>query len=133
MPGAAPTEILAEDIGELRESNRQVATEVKTLAASVNSLQAESAGFKAAVSKDLWWVRAIGAGLIAILLWAVKEGYNLSYQAGTLSSEVRLNALQIEKRFDQLEKRMDKHEAKIDQQLGLIIQRLDQFVPKSKP
>jgi hypothetical protein len=122
----------------VEQVREQLADEIKGLAASVkeldkgfttgiNDLRTEFAEFKGEVKKDLRWIFVIGCGLIAFLAWGVKKGFDLSYEAGALTTRVAANAVQAKDRFDQLEKRMDKTDAKVD----LILQRLDQVVAKT--
>jgi len=116
-----------------------LADEIKDLAASVNGLRADFAGFKRSVEKELQLTRTLGKFVAGFLVAIVASAFGLAWQAGALSAEVKLNAVQLEKRMDKLEARFDKLEAKVDQrfgqvdqQLGQIIQRLDQVVAKTK-
>jgi hypothetical protein len=117
---------LAEDVERLRESDRQLASDVKGLAA----VQAE-------LRLIIWRIIA------GVAILGIPSVIGFAFQAGALKNAVESNAVQAEKRFDQveknvrdrfdqLEKRMNKTDAKVEQQLAAILQRLDQGVPKPK-
>jgi prefoldin subunit 5 len=122
---------LAQDVERLRESDRQLAVDVRELSKGLTGVQTE-----------LRLVWRIGGGVAAlfasVLLWTAGQTFGLAGRVGELSAEVRSNAVQtkerfdqveksVNQRFDQLEKRMDKTDGKLDQ----VLQRLDQVVPKT--
>ncbi len=114
---------LAQDVERLRESDRQLAVDIRDIASGLATVRAE-----------LRFALRIGGGLAALVLPLVA---GLIWQAAALSTEVKLNAVNLEKRMDKLEARFDKMEArletKVDQRFDQIMQRLDQGVPKAKP
>ena len=65
MAAPAPTELLAEDIRDLRESNRLIVTEIKDLTTSVNGLRTEFAGFKASTEEQIKTIVGIGRWVTA--------------------------------------------------------------------
>jgi archaellum component FlaC len=126
MAGVAPTELLAEDVGELRASNRQIAVEVKDLATSVNGLRTEFAGFKASVDTQLAFIKWVGTVFTAVLIAVLTGTGGLIWSASALNSRVEQQGGRLEKvegRMEKVEGRLDKIEGrldKIDQQLGRL-------------
>jgi hypothetical protein len=110
-----------------------VAEDTRDLAVALNGLRTEFAGFKGSVEKELQLIRTLGKFVAGFLVAIVISTFGLAWQAGGLTTEVKLNAAQLEKRMDKLEAKVDQRFAAIDQQLGLIIQRLDQSPPRPKP
>jgi hypothetical protein len=121
---------LAADVERLHDADRQLAVDIRDITSGLASTRAE-----------VRFALRIGGGLAALVLPLIG---GLIWQAGGLSTEVRVNAVQLEKRMDRLElavdkrierveTRIDRLEAKIDTRFDQIIQRLDQVVPKPKP
>jgi prefoldin subunit 5 len=118
---ATATELLAEDIGSLRESDRQITESIKGLSGDVNQLRADFASFKGSINKELWYVRWIGGSLAALVLPSLM---GLAWQAGALSTEVRVNAVHVKERFEQFEKNVGQRFDQFEKNVG---QRFDQF------
>jgi predicted nucleic acid-binding Zn-ribbon protein len=110
-----------------------LADEIKDLTASVIGLRTEFAGFKGSVETELQLTRTLGKFVAGFLVAIVASAFGLTWQAGALNAEVKLNAIQLEKRMDKLEAKVDQRFGQIEQQLGQIVQRLDQVVAKTKP
>jgi hypothetical protein len=88
-----------------------LAEDIKGLTASMHTLREDFAGFKA----DMRLVRWVGTFFAGILVVLVGAAITLSWGASALNSEVKQQGV-----------RLDKVEGKLD----LILQRLDQVVPK---
>jgi hypothetical protein len=118
MPAAAPTELLAEDIRDLRESNRQIALDIKGILPEI-----------AAVKTELRLFRWIGGFFAGILVMLVGAAITVSWHASALTFEVKQLAGKVDQlggEVKQLGGRMDK----VEQQLGQLVQRGDQALPK---
>jgi chaperonin cofactor prefoldin len=125
-----------------------LADEIKGLTASIHAMREDCAGWKGAVETELQLIRTLGKWILAaftsIVIVALTGGAGLIWQAGALSAEVRLNAVQLEKRVDkvegkidrvqeQAEKRIDKLEGKIDrvqEQVTQLDKRMDKLEGK---
>jgi hypothetical protein len=110
-----PTELLAADVGELRESDRHLAAEVTSLTTGVNGLRADFAALKAVSEKEFSHANAFEKRITSVLIAVVLSAGGVIWGAAVLSNEVKHLGI-----------RVDKIESKLD----LIIQRLDQMVPK---
>jgi hypothetical protein len=58
MPASAPTELLAEDIRDLRESNHRIAARMDSLEAVVRDLGRDFGNFRAEVAAEIGGLRA---------------------------------------------------------------------------
>ncbi len=118
MPATAPTELLAEDVRDLRESNRQIAVEIKGILTGLATVQTE-----------LRFIRWIGAFFAGILVMLVGGAITLSWNASALNSEVKQQGGRLEK-IEQQFGRLDK----IEQQLGQVVLKVDHIAtPGTKP
>jgi predicted nucleic acid-binding Zn-ribbon protein len=154
---ASPTEVLAADVDQLRDSDRRLSDEVKGLAASVNRLHSDLYGFERSVEKELKFIRWVGVFFAVTLVAVVGGSGRVVWDAATITAEVKHQGVRLDKvdqRLDKMEQqlghqatnlnkveqRLDKVEQQlgqqatslnqVNQQLGLILQRLDQVVPK---
>jgi len=113
MPAPAPTELLAEDIHDLRASNRDISAEIKGLQNGQASIQTELATIKT----ELKFIKWIGGFASTFLAGLILSAIALAWNASALNSEV---------------KQQGSHLEKIEQQLSQVIQHID-AAPKSKP
>ena len=116
---SAPTDLLAEDVRDLRESNHAVASEIKALQNGQATIHTELATIKT----ELKFIKWLGGFSAALLMGVIGGAGSVIWSASALSSEVRQQGSRLEK----VEGRLDR----IDQQLGQIIQRLDQAKPRA--
>jgi hypothetical protein len=104
-----PADHVIQEVANLRQSYQNVAVDIRDLASAQAAVRAEV---------RLAW--KIGLVLAAFVLPSL---LGLAWQAGALSTEVRVNAMQLEKRMDRLE-------TAVDQRFNQIMQRLAQVVAK---
>jgi chaperonin cofactor prefoldin len=94
-----------------------LADEIKGLTASMHGMREDFAGWKGAVETELHLIRTLGKWILAaftsIAIVALTGGAGLIWQGGALSAEVRLHAVQLEKRVDKLEGKMDSLSAEV--------------------
>jgi hypothetical protein len=120
MPGI-PTEHIADDLGELRESHRQLATEfresnrqvleaVRDIGRKADENHREFVGFRSEVKNDLRWIKGIGAFFAVVLASMVAGSVTVAWNASAVVSEVT----QPGKRLDKIEQRLDGFDAKFD-------------------
>ncbi len=89
MPAPAPTELLAEDIRDLRESNHRIATRVDSLEVAVRDLGRDFGNFRAEVASQFGGLRAEVASEIGGLRAEVaSEIGGLRAEIGGLRAEV---------------------------------------------
>ena len=96
MPAPAPTELLAEDIRDLRESNHRIASRVDSLEGAVRDLGRDLGNFRAEVASEIGGLRSDLASEIGALrseLGGLRS--ELASEIGGLRSEMvdRLNAI----------------------------------------
>jgi hypothetical protein len=85
MPAAAPTELLADVVRDLRESNRQIALDIKGIQTVLVAVQTE-----------LRFIRWIGVFFAGILVTLVGGAIWLSWNASALNAEVKQQGGRLE-------------------------------------
>jgi hypothetical protein len=77
-----------------------LADDIQGLMASMHAMREDFASWKGAVETELHVIRTLGKWILAaftsIAMVALTGAAGLIWQAGTLSAEVRLNAIQVE-------------------------------------
>jgi len=125
MAAPAPTELLAEDVRDLRESNRLIAVEIKGILTGQATMQTE-----------LRIIQRIGAFFAGILVVLVGVAITLSWGASALNSKVEQQGGRLEKiegRLEKIEQQLGRLD-KIEQQLGQLNLNIDRIAtPKPKP
>jgi hypothetical protein len=89
VPAPAPTELLAEDIRDLRESNHRIATRVDSLEAAVRDLGRDLGNFRADVASEIGGLRAeLASEIGGLRAELASEIGGLRAEVGGLRSEV---------------------------------------------
>jgi Skp family chaperone for outer membrane proteins len=103
--------------------------EIKGVAASIHAMREDFAGWKGAVETELQLIRTLGKWILAaftsIAVVALTGGAGLIWQAGALSAEVRLNAVQLEKRVDKLDGKMDRVQEQVEKRVDKLDGKMD--------
>ncbi len=110
MSAPAPTELLAEDVRHLWESNRDLATEIKGVQNGLTAVQTELAS----VRTNLKWIRALGAFIAAVLIAAAGGAGTIIWKASTLTTVVE----QQGNRLGGVDQRLDRVDQRLDRALG---------------
>jgi len=119
------TEHLAENPTDLHD-------QPKSLAASVNNLRTDFAGFRGSMESDMRTIRWAGSFFAAILVVLVGCAINPSWQAAVLNTDVKVQGSRLEKveqRLDRADQQLDQIERRFDRvnaQLAAVLQRSDQ-------
>jgi hypothetical protein len=116
MPGAAPTEILADDVKDLRASNREIAGELKGVLTG-----------QARMETELKFIRWIGGFMASTMFVLVGSAITISWNASSLVSEIRSQG----SRLDKIE-RNNSQIPKLAESIAVVERAFRQDVPVTK-
>jgi hypothetical protein len=121
MPAPAPTELLAEDIKRLEESNQRVVARMDGVEAGLRGLREEFVGFRERMDAHMATIKWIGTFFAGVVLALVGGAVTVTWNASAVVSDVRQQGTRLEK----IERRLDTWAEKVEKQLEVLIRRTE--------